>query len=345
MERARADTPRSAIGIALRIMVEAPLLLGAIEAGGTKFLCGIADRNGSVLAEARISTTTPDETLEAASAFFAENIARHGPLSAFSIGSFGPLSLNPIAPDYGSITSTPKAGWQDVDLLGHFRRTIDAPMALDTDVNCAAVGERLFGSGRGLDTFCYVTVGTGIGVGLLVGGAPHGGANHPEAGHIRLPRADGDHDFPGICPFHGDCLEGLACGPAMKARWGEAAETLSDDHPAWDIEADYLAGLCATLTYVVRPDRIILGGGVMDSHAMHARVRSALVAKLAGYDTSMRSLDMDDYVVAPTAGPSAGLTGAFAIAYRTATRQWPMHWAEAASGSLIASTDKELSNA
>jgi len=331
--------------MACRLMVETPLLLGAIVAGGTKFLCGIADRNGTVVAQTRIPTTTPDETLGAASAFFAENIARLGQLSAFSIGSFGPLSLNPIASDYGSITSTPKAGWQNVDLLGHFRRTIDAPMALDTDVNCAAVGERLFGSGRGLDTFCYVTVGTGIGVGLLIGGAPHGGANHPEAGHIRLPRADGDHDFPGICPFHGDCLEGLACGPAMKARWGEAAETLSDDHPAWDIEADYLAGLCATLTYIVRPDRIILGGGVMDSHAMHARVRRALLAKLAGYDASMRSLDMEDYVVAPTAGPSAGLTGAFAIAYRTATRQWPMHWAEAASGSLIASTDKELSNA
>ena len=197
-------------------------MLGAIEAGGTKFLCGIADRDGRVLAHERIATTAPAETLGAASDFFARNIAQHGLLSAFSIGSFGPLSLNPVASDFGSITSTPKQGWQDVDLLGHFRRTIAAPMVLDTDVNCAAVGERLFGSGRGLDTFCYVTVGTGIGVGLLIGGAPHGGANHPEAGHIRLPRAPGDQDFAGICPFHGDCLEGLACGPAMKARWGVA---------------------------------------------------------------------------------------------------------------------------
>lgn len=326
-------------------MVEAPLLLGAIEAGGTKFLCGVADRNGIVLAQVRIPTTTPDKTLRAASDFFADNVARFGPLSAFSIGSFGPLSLNPVASDYGAITSTPKTAWQNVDLLGHFRQTIDAPMALDTDVNCAAVGERLFGSGRGLDTFCYVTIGTGIGVGLLVGGAPHGGANHPEAGHIRLPRAPGDHAFPGICPFHGDCLEGLASGPAMKARWGVEAQALADDHPAWDIEADYIAGLCATLTYIVRPDRIILGGGVMESRAMHARVRRALIGKLAGYDASMRSIDMDDYIAAPTAGPSAGLTGAFATAYRTATRQWPMHWSEAASASLIAPTLEEVSNA
>lgn len=302
------------------------LLLGAIEAGGTKFLCGIADRDGKMIAQTRIPTTNPDETLGAARAFFEDAIVRHGPLSAFSIGSFGPLSLNPVALDYGSITSTPKAGWQDVDLLGYFRHFIPAPMALDTDVNCAAVGERLFGSGQGLDTFCYVTVGTGIGVGLLIGGAPHGGANHPEAGHIRLPRAPGDTDFPGICPFHGDCLEGLASGPAMRARWGVPGESLPTDHPAWAIEADYLAGLCATLTYIVRPDRIILGGGVMDSHGMYARVRSALVAKLADYDSSLRDIDMDDYIVAPTAGASAGLTGALALAYRTATRQWPMHW-------------------
>lgn len=302
-----------------------PLLLGAIEAGGTKFLCAIADRDGATLMQTRIPTTTPDETLRAASAFFADAIARHGALAAFSIGSFGPLSLNPVASDYGCITSTPKAGWQNVDLLAHFRDTIAAPTALDTDVNCAAVGERLFGSGQGLDTFCYVTVGTGIGVGVLINGAPHGGANHPEAGHIRLPRAPGDDQFAGTCPYHGDCLEGLASGPAMHARWGAPAETLPSDHQAWEIEADYLAGLCATLTYTVRPDRIIIGGGVMQP-LMYDRVRRALTEKLAGYDSSMRAIDMADYVAAPTAGASAGLTGALALAYRTATRQWPMHW-------------------
>ena len=313
------------------------LLFGGIEAGGTKFLCAVADRDGATLMQTRIPTTTPAETLGAASAFFSEAARQHGPLSALSIGSFGPLSLNTVAPDYGCITSTPKAGWQNVDLVAHFRRTISAPMALDTDVNCAAVGERLFGSGQGLDTFCYVTVGTGIGVGLLINGAPHGGANHPEAGHIKLPRAPGDDQFAGICPYHGDCLEGLACGPAMQARWGVPAETLPSDHPAWDIEADYLAGLCATLTYTVRPDRIIIGGGVMQPQ-MYGRVRRALTEKLAGYDASMRSIDMDDYVAAPTAGPSAGLTGSLALAYRTATRQWPMHWAITDTNSSRAET-------
>ncbi|MDQ1231592.1 fructokinase [Sphingomonas sp. SORGH_AS 879] len=306
-------------------MVSEPLLLGGIEAGGTKFLCAVADRDGRILAETRIATTVPAETLGAASAFFRDAQRVHGGLSAFSVGSFGPLSLNPLATDYGCITSTPKPGWENTDLLGHFRQSIEAPMTLDTDVNCAAVGERLFGSGQGLDSFCYVTVGTGIGVGLLIAGAPHGGANHPEAGHIVVPRAPGDDIFAGICPFHGDCLEGLACGPAMHARWGVPAEQLPTDHPAWAIEADYVAALCATLTYVVRPDRIILGGGVMQPQ-MYGRVRSALVAKLAGYDASMRMIDMEDYVVAPTAGSSAGLTGALALAYRTATRQWPMHW-------------------
>ncbi|MFE8583675.1 ROK family protein [Sphingomonas sp. NCPPB 2930] len=306
-------------------MVTEPLLLGGIEAGGTKFLCAVADRDRTILAETRIATTTPAETLGAASAFFREAQRVHGDLSALSVGSFGPLSLNPLSADYGSITSTPKPGWENVDLLGHLRRMTDAPMTLDTDVNCAAVGERLFGSGQGLDSFCYVTIGTGIGVGLLIGGAPHGGANHPEAGHIMVPRAPGDDAFEGICPFHGDCLEGLASGPAMRARWGMPAERLPADHPAWDIEADYIAALCATLTYVVRPDRIIVGGGVMQPQ-MYPRVRSALFAKLAGYDASMRAIDMDQYVAAPTAGASAGLTGALALAYRTATRQWPMHW-------------------
>jgi fructokinase len=316
-------------------MQNEPLLLGAIEAGGTKFLCGIADRDGNVITHTRIPTSQPAETLGAVSAFFEEAIHRYGALSAFSIGSFGPLSLNPIAKDYGTITSTPKAGWQNIDLLGHFRQIVNAPIVLDTDVNCAAVGERLFGSGKGLDTFCYVTVGTGIGVGLLVGGAPHGGANHPEAGHIRLPRAPGDAEFAGICPFHDDCLEGLASGPAIAARWGVPGEELPSDHPAWDMEADYLAGLCATLTYIVRPDRIILGGGVMETHAMYPRVRQALRQKLAGYDASMRLIDMNDYVAAPTAGASAGFTGALALAYRTATRQWPMHWSFDASQPVL----------
>ncbi|MGR4865373.1 ROK family protein [Caulobacter sp. LARHSG274] len=317
-----------------------PKLFGGVEAGGTKFLCGVADENGVILDQVRIATTTPAETLGAVDAFFAQAGARHGPLAALSIGSFGPLSLRSTAPDYGSITSTPKVGWSHVDLLGHFQRTLGVPVALDTDVNCSAVGEYLFGSGQGLGAFCYVTIGTGIGVGHLLGGVPHTGANHPEAGHIRLPRAPGDQAFEGICPFHGDCLEGLACGPAMQARWGVPAEELPPRHPAWAIAADYIAGLCATLTYILRPDRIIVGGGVMQQADMYPRVRTALEAKLAGYDASLRGLDIDAYVAEPTAGASAGLTGALAIAHRLITRQWPMHWVLGAHQNSVSTLSK-----
>jgi fructokinase len=302
-----------------------PFIIGGIEAGGTKFLCGIADEGGAILDEIRIPTTTPVETLTAAGNFFRQAAARHGTMAALGIGSFGPLSLRPAARDYGCITSTPKPGWPGTDLLEHFRRTLGVPMVLDTDVNAAAAGEFLFGGGRGLDSFCYVTVGTGIGVGLLIDGTPHGGANHLEGGHIRLVRAPGDATFPGICPYHGDCLEGMACGPAMRARWGRPAEDLVDDHPAWPIAAHYLAELCATLTYTVRPERIILGGGVMRPH-IYGLVREALEHKLAGYDASLSDLDMVDYITRPTAGSSAGFTGALALAFRHVTGRWPMHW-------------------
>lgn len=304
-----------------------PILLGAIEAGGTKFLCAVANRDGKTIAETRIATTIPAVTMAGVAGFFAACTSEHGPLSSLGIGSFGPLSLDPKAGDYGCITSTPKPEWENTDMLGPLAGFVDGPVALDTDVNAAAIGEHLFGSGRGADSICYVTVGTGIGVGVLIGGAPHGGANHPEAGHIPVPRAGGDDDFAGICPFHGDCLEGLASGPAMQARWGQPAETLPADHAAWGIEADYIASLCASLSYIVRPDRIVLGGGVMEMPDMHRRVRGALRARIAGYDASLGALDMESYVARPAAGGavgrSAGLTGALAMAYRGRFGGWP----------------------
>ena len=303
-----------------------PLIFGGIEAGGTKLLCGVAREDGIILDQTRILTTTPGETLKAASDFFTMAAERHGAMSALGIGSFGPLSLRPIASDYGCITSTPKPGWSGTDLVGFFRDRHRIPIAIDTDVNCAAVGERLFGSGRGLDTFCYVTIGTGIGVGMIVIGAPYGGANHPEAGHIRVPRAPGDETFEGHCPFHGDCLEGLASGPAMTARWGIRPPELPDDHPAWLIEADYIAALCTNLTYIMRPDRIILGGGVMQRLQLYGLVRKALREKLAGYDASIRDIDPQTYIAEPTAGSSAGLSGALAMAHHLIQRRWPAHW-------------------
>jgi len=303
-----------------------PILLGGVEAGGTKFICGVADANGRIVEQVRIATTTPDETLDAVAAFFVEAQSRHGKLAALAIGSFGPLSLRTDAADYGAITTTPKPGWSNINLLAHLRRTLDVPMTLDTDVNGSAIGERLFGSGQGLESFCYVTIGTGVGVGVMINGAPHGGANHPEAGHIRLPRAKGDDAFAGTCPFHGDCLEGLASGPALHARWDAPAETFARDHPAWPMAAEYIAGLCTNLTYTLRPKRIIIGGGVMQPH-MYGLVRHALTQQLGGYDASIRDLDMEAYIAAPTAGASAGLIGAFALACRSVTGQWPQDWA------------------
>lgn len=308
-----------------------PILLGGIEAGGTKFICGVADLSGRIIDQARIPTTTPDETLNAVSAFFVQAQSHHGKLAALTISSFGPLSLRSDAPDYGAITTTPKIGWSNVNLLAHLRRALDVPITLDTDVNCSAIGERLFGSGQGLDSFCYVTVGTGIGVGVMIDGAPHGGANHPEAGHIRLPRAVGDEAFAGTCPFHGDCLEGLASGPALHARWGAPAETLPQDHPAWTMTAEYIAGLCTNLTYVLRPQRIIIGGGVMQQQ-MYGLVRQALKRQLGGYDASIRDLNMDDYITHPTVGGSAGLIGAFALTHHSATGRWPQHWSMQGQG-------------
>lgn len=305
-----------------------PKLFGGVEAGGTKFICGVADERGALLDQIRISTTTPQVTLSAASDFFDRIQRRHGRLSALSIGSFGPLSLDPSATDFGQIVSTPKAGWSGVDLIGHFRQGVDAPIILETDVNCAAVGELLFGAGKGLNSLCYITVGTGIGVGLLIGGAPHRGANHPEAGHIRVPRAPGDQAFDGVCRFHGDCVEGLASGPAIRARWGLPAETLPPDHPCWGVVADYIASLCASLTYIVRPERIVIGGGVMQQPTLHARTRASLREKLGGYDASLSRMDLDAYIARSTAGASAGLTGALAIAYRRIARQWPAQWAD-----------------
>lgn len=301
-------------------------LLGGIEVGGTKVICGVADHQGHVLETIRIPTQAPRETLEAIALFFEAAARYHGPLSALSIGSFGPLSLRPAAADFGHITATPKPDWSWTDLVGYFKQRLGVPVAFDTDVNCAAMGEYLYGSGRGLDTFCYVTVGTGIGVGMIVNGAPYGGANHPEAGHIRLPRAPGDEEFEGHCPFHGDCLEGLACGPAMMARWGVRPPELPDGHPAWVIEADYIAALCANLTYIMRPDRIIIGGGVMQRPHIYGLVRRALAEKLAGYDASIREIDLETYIAEPTAGSSAGLSGALAMAYHLVAGRWPADW-------------------
>jgi fructokinase len=288
--------------------------IAAIEAGGTKVLCALANLDGQVLAQTRIPTHTPDETFAAIQTFYDQRRETFGPIAAGGVASFGPLDLDRESEGYGHLTTTPKPGWSGVDMRGRIAAILAAPTSIDTDVSCAGVAEGLYGAGRGLGRFCYVTVGTGIGVGVIEQGRALGGVGHPEAGHLRVARALGD-DFKGICPYHNDCLEGLACGPAIAARWGRDGETLPDTHPAWAVEAHYLAVLCANLTYTLRPERIILGGGVMARPGFHAFVRTAFVDLCGYYALDRCSADPNSFICAPMAeDPSPGLLGALELA-------------------------------
>ena len=287
-------------------------LFGAIEAGGTKFVCATGTGPDDVRAITRFPTTTPAETIGQAIAFFQ---AQPEPVVALGIGSFGPVDLNPASPTYGYITSTPKPGWQQADICGALRRALGVPVAFDTDVNAAALGEQRWGAAQGADPVIYLTVGTGIGGGVLVGGRPVHGLVHPEIGHIPVPRDPQADPFPGICPFHGDCLEGLAAGPALQARWGQPGHMLPPDHPGWALEADYLARGLAACIYVVSPQRIILGGGVMQQPHLFPLVRARVKTLLNGY---VRAPEIEEpnpgYIVPPGLGDRAGVLGALALA-------------------------------
>ncbi|MEO3811646.1 ROK family protein [Sphaerisporangium sp. B11E5] len=278
---------------------------GAIEAGGTKWVCAVADPGGHLLATETIPTTTPAETLGAAVRFF----RRHEPPAAIGVGTFGPVDLRRDSPAYGHITKTPKPGWAYTDVVSPLRTALDVPVGLDTDVNAAALGEWRHGAGAGLGTFAYMTVGTGIGVGAMVGGRPLHGLLHPEFGHTRVPRDPAD-PFPGSCPYHGDCLEGLASGAAMRRRWGRPPEEL-DDAAAWELEAGYLALAVVNLTYALSPERVIVGGGVAKRPGLLARVRERVAALAAGYPEAPT---LDCYLVAPSLGDRSGVTGAVELA-------------------------------
>jgi fructokinase len=286
---------------------------GGIEAGGTKFVCAVGTGPNDIRAIERFPTTTPEETFANVIRFFESGPA---PVAALGIGSFGPVDPNPGSPTFGYITSTPKRGWAHVDFVGAMRKALGVPVAFDTDVNVAALGEHAWGAAQGLDTFLYLTVGTGIGGGGLVGGKPMHGLIHPEMGHLLLPRLPGD-DFDGVCPYHGTCLEGMANGPALEARWGIRAENLPPDHPAWDVEAHYLAHAVVNYVYVLSPQRVILGGGVMKQQQLFPLIRHRVQELLNGYVQSPAILDqIDSYIVPPALGDRAGVLGALALAHR-----------------------------
>jgi fructokinase len=286
-------------------------LYGGLEGGGTKFVCAVGRGPQEIVAEIQFPTTTPQETLARASEFF-----RQYEVVALGLASFGPLDLNPASPAFGAITATPKAGWAGTNLLEYFRRAFGLPVVLETDVNAAAFGEyRWVDENRGLDALVYFTIGTGIGAGIIVNGKIVHGLTHPEAGHFRLPHDWQDDPYPGNCPFHGDCFEGLACGPAIAARWGQPADSLPDDHPAWELEARYIASALTAVICLLSPQRIVLGGGVMQRQSLFPRIRRRVKALLNGYIASpVLAGDLESYIVPPALGKRSGVLGAIALA-------------------------------
>jgi fructokinase len=275
---------------------------GCIEAGGTKFVCGFGTGPDDLIL-ATVPTTTPAETIGRAVAF----LEGAGKLEAVGIGSFGPVDLRT-----GSITTTPKSGWQGCELAGEVRRALEVPVGFDTDVNAAALGEARWGAARGLSDFLYLTVGTGIGGGAVVNGRVLHGLGHPEMGHVRIPHDLSRDPFPGGCPFHGDCLEGLASGPAIEARWDCPAGGLATQHPAWDLEAHYLALGLAIWVCTLSPQRIIMGGGVMQQEHLFDLVRRELDRLLNGYVAAPE-------VMPPLLGPRAGVLGSLVLAEMAAS--------------------------
>lgn len=288
-------------------------LYGAIEAGGTKFICAVGDHRGDLLMEARIATTEPARTFAAVFDFFRAAEAQLGRLSGLGLAAFGPLELNRASPRYGHTLQTPKAHWSNVDLRGVLAREFLLPVGFDTDVNAAGLAELRWGGFNADACLAYVTVGTGIGGAIIYNNAPLVGLTHTEIGHIHVRRHPADVEYPGVCHFHGDCLEGLASGPAIHARTGRSLEEAAADDAIWEIEADYLGQLCSILVNSVAPHHILLGGGVMQQSRLFPAIRSRMRRWLGGYCQREEVLS-EDYVRAPTLGARAGVMGALALA-------------------------------
>lgn len=290
---------------------------GGIEAGGTKFVCAVGTGPDDIRSSITFPTTYPEETLEKAVSFFRQ--ATKGlMLVAIGIASFGPVDPNPLSPTYGYITSTPKPGWANTNFAGYIRESLGVPVGFDTDTNVAALGEHRWGAAVGLDTFIYLTVGTGIGGGGLVNGKLIHGMLHPEMGHLAIPHDKEEDPFEGWCKFHKDCLEGLASGPAIESRWGVRGENLPADHPAWQLEAKYLAFGLVNYIYTLSPQRIIMGGGVMQQSHLFPLIRQRVQHLLNGYIQADDVLQrIDQYIVPPKLGTRAGVLGAIALAQDT----------------------------
>lgn len=293
--------------------------LGSIEAGGTKFVCAVGYGPNEMVEEIRFPTTTPSETLKRAIEFFKQREEKDGSIAALGVGCFGPVDIHPDSPSFGRISQTPKTKWIGADVYRPLRDAFDVPIAFDTDVNAAALGEWRFGAAQGLDTFVYLTFGTGIGGGGMIGGKRMHGLVHPEMGHMRIPHDVSKDSYKGRCPFHGDCFEGLAAGPAVEERWGQKGETLPKDHPAWELETDYVALGLHNLICTLSPQRIILGGGMMMQDHLFPKIRQKVRNLLADYVQSPAIIEnIDSYIVPPALRNQAGILGGIALAQTVA---------------------------
>lgn len=289
------------------------MFFGGIEAGGTKFVCAVSIGN-QILSEIRLPTTTPDETLARVIDFFMLE-REHRPFSALGVAAFGPIDINNSSETFGFITNTPKPGWVNTDIVGILKETFHVPVGFDTDVNGAALGEYRWGAGRGLHSILYLTIGTGIGGGAVADDKLLHGLLHPEMGHIRIPHNWVDDPYEGFCKYHKDCFEGLACGPAIEARWNTPSTLLSDNHIGWKLEAQYIALALVNYTLILSPQKIIIGGGVMDHPGLYENIREEFTNKLNGYIQKPEILlNIETYIVPPTLGRQAGVLGAIALA-------------------------------
>lgn len=283
------------------------MILGALEAGGTKMVCAVGNEKGEIIEQILVPTQTPETTVPKLIEFFEGK-----GIEALGIACFGPIDLNKDSDTYGHITTTPKQAWQNYDIVGAFKSALQVPVGFDTDVNGSALGEFTWGIGKGLNSCIYITIGTGIGVGVIADGRLLHGMLHPEGGHILLHPMPGDK-YQGKCPFHRNCFEGLAAGPAIEERWGKKAEELSDKEVVWQLEAEYIAQALVDYTCILSPQRIILGGGVMHQARLLPMIREKFARLLNGYLTTKELEDLDSYIVLQSLNDKQGIMGAFKL--------------------------------
>ena len=284
------------------------LLFGAIEAGGTKIICAILDQNAKIIKETSILTTTPEETSKQILSFFSSY-----KISSLGIGTFGPIDLHPQSPTFGSILNTPKLPWKNFNYIKSFS-SLGIPISIDTDVNAACLGEATFGSSKGLQNVVYITIGTGIGIGVISEGKLLHGMMHPEGGHMLISKNDKDN-FESVCPYHKNCFEGLASGPSIKKRWGKEANELKNDDKVWELEADYIAQALVNIILMLQPQRIILGGGVMHQEQLFPLIRQKVKNKINNYLITKELENMDEYIVPCSLNDKQGILGSFKIGY------------------------------